>query len=267
MEMEALDLVLDVGNTRTKAAFFGDKGIVDRAHLPQGDLEALDEWIAGRPMRSAVIGSVAARDRALVDHLRRSCPVFEIGGDTPTPLRNAYTTPLSLGVDRLANAVAAALRFPDRPVLAIDAGTCITYDVVDADGSYVGGAISPGMLMRAKAMHAYSARLPLSVPLEQVPVFGTDTSSSLSVGIHHGIVGEIRGFIEHFGYHRPHLAVVLTGGDALRFVRALKSGIFAHPLLTLEGLHAIHVFNRAGDARPGGPGTPDSKGTGPAGQR
>jgi type III pantothenate kinase len=136
---------------------------------------------------------------------------------------------------------------PNRPVLVIDAGTCITYDIVEADGTYSGGAIGPGLMLRAKAMHEYSARLPLVVPGEGTPLLGTTTEQSLASGIHHGMVGEIQGFITALGYQRPQMAVVLTGGDGLRFARALKSGIFALPLLTLQGLHEILEHHRTLD--------------------
>lgn len=257
-------LVLDVGNSRTKAALFGPDRALAWTTLPNGDNDALDRWLAGYVPAAAVVGSVAARDGALLEHLAALCPVLEVMGDTPAPLQNGYGTPLSLGADRLANAVGAVRCFPGRPVLAIDAGTCITCDLVEADGTYHGGTISPGIRLRALAMHGHSARLPLVEPSDDPAPLGNDTRASLEAGIHHGVLGELRGFMTTFGHERPDMAVVLTGGDAPRFARALKSGIFAHPLLTLTGLHAILLYNRPlhlGD----GPGTGDGRGAGPAG--
>jgi type III pantothenate kinase len=215
--------------------------------MANGDMPALERWLGLDRVVQVVIGSVAGPQPEWMDGVRRIAPVFEVLGTTPTAIASAYATPTTLGVDRLANAVAAAAQFPGRPVLVIDAGTCITYDMVEADGIYSGGAIGPGMMLRSKSMHGYSARLPLVVPGDGPPLLGVTTEQSLASGVHHGMVGEILGFIASLGYQRPRMAVVLTGGDGLRFARAVKSGIFAHPLLTLQGLHAIHLHNLALD--------------------
>jgi type III pantothenate kinase len=168
-------------------------------------------------------------------------------------LRTAYRTPVTLGVDRLANALGAVSLFPGRAVIAVDLGTCITYDVVDAEGCYAGGLITPGMRMRAKAMNAYSARLPLVRPTGEPPLIGTDTEGSLLAGVHHGVRAELQGLIADLGQGSHRCAVVLTGGDAPRFTKALKSGIFADPLLTLRGLHALLIHHRS-MAHPAPPG-------------
>lgn len=150
-----------------------------------------------------------------------------------------YEDPSSLGVDRWANAVAAAHLFPARPVLAISLGTCITDDLVTADGVHQGGRISPGHHMRARAMATFTARLPLVDPPSGPPVLGTTTADAMAAGIHHGIRSELGGLIGELRSSLPGLAVVLTGGDAPRYARALESGIFAHPHLTLLGLDLL----------------------------
>jgi type III pantothenate kinase len=240
-----LDLVLDAGNTRTKAALFRGHRLRRTGAMVSGHGPALEGFLAGdRPDRIA-LGSVAAPDPSWEEHLRSLATTFLITGSSKAPVRSAYATPLTLGVDRLANAVGAMAMFPGRPVLAIDLGTCITYDLVTSDGTYCGGAISPGMAMRSRAMNAYSARLPLVEPPADAALMGTDTTTSLASGVHHGIVHELEGFIGRLAHQYPGIAVVLTGGDGLRFARALKSGIFAHPFLTLEGLHAILLHQNA----------------------
>jgi type III pantothenate kinase len=246
-----LDLILDVGNTRTKAGLYRNGRLWAHTHLEHGDGSGLQAFLAGtRPHRIA-LASVAHLRAWSPDELARLAPVFSITGETPAPLTNAYATPETLGADRLANAVGAVRMFPGRAVLAIDLGTCITYDLVDASGVLRGGAISPGLRMRIRAMHAYSARLPLVEPAEGPALVGDTTEASLISGAHHGIVFELQGAIAAHTREHGDLAVVLTGGDALRSARALKSGIFAHPFLTLNGLHAILEYNRpalAGDA-------------------
>ncbi len=249
-------LVLDVGNTRTKLALFRNGEAVRTGHSAHGDTAAVATFLGGARPTAVVAGSVAMHDEAFAAYLNGVAPLLVVRGDTPAPVVNAYGTAASLGADRLANAVAATRRFPGRPALAIDLGTCITYDVVETDGRYAGGAISPGMRMRAQAMNTYSARLPLVFPEQEPQLLGTSTTGSLEAGVFHGVVAELHGFIAAYGYERPGMAVVLTGGDAPRFMGALKSGIFAHPLLTLEGLYAILVHHRPelGLARLGGLG-------------
>ncbi|MBS1580972.1 MAG: type III pantothenate kinase [Bacteroidetes bacterium] len=237
------DLVLDVGNTRIKLALFAEGRIVARDTARHGDAAAVAAFLGPVRPRAVVVGSVAERDEALLAFLRTLGPVTEITGASPAPLRNAYGTPATLGVDRLADAVGAMQLFPGRAALAIDLGTCVTYDLVDGAGAYHGGAITPGLRMRARAMHAYSARLPDVDPPEDAALLGTDTVGSLAAGTHHGLRLELEGFIGAFRQQWPDLAVVLTGGDAPRFARALKNGIFAHPSLTLLGLHALFLHD------------------------
>lgn len=267
MEQPPLHLVLDVGNTRTKAALFKGPELVRwGVFLGTGATSAM-QWLGGERPAQCAVGSVAAPDAGLLGHLRAICPVLEVTGSTPVALRNAYTSTNSLGADRLANAVAAVSYLPGRTVLVIDAGTCITYDLVDADGRYLGGAISPGLRMRAQAMNAYSARLPLVEPAAYAPVLGTDTASCLAAGVYHGVLGEVRGFIKAYGCGTPGTAVILTGGDALNIAAGSESGIFALPLLTLEGLHAILLYNLALDLALGGTSAAGRHGPGTAGQR
>jgi len=256
MDQDPEVLALDQGNTRTKLALFRRGEVVRTGHIAHGDTAAVKAFLGDMRPAAVVVGSVAAHDEAFTAFLGILAPLFVVRGDTKAPVVNAYGTPTSLGADRLANAVGAAARFPGRPVLAIDLGTCITYDVVEADGRYVGGAISPGMRMRAQAMNAYSTRLPLVVPEEEPALVGTSTTGSLASGVFHGVVSELQGFVHALGHERPEMAVVLTGGDAPLFMSALKSGIFAIPLLTLEGLYAIIVHHRPelGPAGPGGHG-------------
>ena len=114
-------------------------------------------------------------------------------------------------------------------------------------------------------MASFTARLPEVLPTGGVEVLGATTEASLAAGMHYGILGELEGFIRRYGRERPGLAVVVTGGDALRFVRGLESGIFAVPLLTLEGYHALLLHQRApGDAADVAPSL-GGHGPGPAG--
>lgn len=257
MHTDEMDLVLDVGNNRTKMGLFGASGIIRSGTVATGDLPSLLEFIASDRPSAVAIGSTAKVDHDLLEAMGKLAPVLVLDGSSASPLLNGYGTQATLGADRLANATAAAMHFPGRAVLVIDAGTCITYDLVNAEGTYAGGAISPGMTMRAMAMHAYSARLPNVELGGTVSEIGTTTHASLEAGIHFGILGEMREFIQRYGHERAGMAVILTGGDAPRFVNALENGIFATPFLTLEGYHALLQHHRTlhGGTHAAGAGT------------
>jgi len=266
--MEALlhDLVIDVGNTRMKAALYGPSGHVRHTVLAHGAVSDLRKWLGPVPLEGVVVGSVAAPDPELERFLSSLAPVVVLSGASPAPVRSGYGTPMTLGVDRLANAVGALEHFPGRAVIAIDLGTCITYDVVDGSGCHRGGLITPGMAMRARAMNAYSARLPLVDVGDTPELVGRDTVGSLQAGVHHGVRAELETLIRDLRHEMPDAAVVLTGGDALRFTRALKNGIFADPLLTLNGSHALLRHHRSlASGPPDGPGR--SPGAGANGDR
>ncbi|MBK7102167.1 MAG: type III pantothenate kinase [Flavobacteriales bacterium] len=263
--MGTLDLILDIGNTRTKLAIYQGGRALSHQVIENGDTAAIEEFLGGAVPDAITVGSTANPDPATIAQLRQLAPVLVLSGDSLSPLQVAYGTRHTLGADRLANAVAAVGRFPGRPILVIDAGTCITYDLCEAEGTYRGGAISPGMHMRSKAMYAYSARLPKVDPDPSPEFLGETTEDSLAAGMHFGILGEMEGFIRRLGKERPGMVVVITGGDAVRFVRGLESGIFALPYLTLEGYHALLQHHRAltGGVLPFG--TAGSSGTSPAG--
>ena len=243
-------LVLDQGNTRLKIGRFQRGRLVDSAAFGPEAIDQAHAFADQGPVDRMVLANIGRIDAGLRARLQGLAPMVEVRADGPSPLVNRYRSALTLGVDRLANAVAAHRSFPGRPSLAIGAGTCITYDLTTADATYRGGAISPGLHMRALAMHTLTARLPLVDPPDGPEVFATDTVGSLGSGIHHGLLFEVIGYIRAFRQQHPDGAVVVTGGDALRIVRGVKSSIFAHPTLTLLGLYALHDHQLALDPPP-----------------
>lgn len=246
-----LDLIVDMGNTRTKLALFKGERLIAHSAIASGNVEQLAGFLRDRMPDRIAIGSVASEHLHFHDRLRSMASVLHISGTSASPLSSLVKEQHTLGVDRLANAVAASAMFPGRCAVAIDLGTCITYDFVDERGTHLGGAITPGMNMRAKAMHQYSARLPLVEVADEPSPIGGSTTSALQAGLHHGILGEIKEFIGAV-HQTQDVVVVLTGGDAPRMARALKSGIFAHPFLTLEGLRLILHHQLGGGGIPGG---------------
>jgi type III pantothenate kinase len=156
---------------------------------------------------------------------------------------NKYNTPETLGKDRLAGVVGAMQLMPASDILVIDAGTALTYDIVTSSGEYLGGAISPGITMRYKALHTFTNRLPLLDYNDDAQLIGYDTSSCIHSGVLNGAAAEMEGIIQQYRQIYPGLRIILTGGDQNYFDKRLKIKTFAAPNLVLEGLNLILDFN------------------------
>jgi type III pantothenate kinase len=168
---------------------------------------------------------------------------IELKSNTPLPLKIQYATPLTLGVDRIADACGAFQLFPNQNNLIIDLGTCINYEFMDSDNNYWGGAISPGVNMRFKSMNTFTAQLPLVEAIGYPELIGNSTISCLQSGVMNGILEEMKGIISRLKSKYPELRVILTGGDYRFFENQLKDSIFAAPELVLVGLNRILIHN------------------------
>lgn len=166
---------------------------------------------------------------------------------TPLPLAIDYATPETLGMDRLAAAAGACYLHPGKNILVIDAGSCITYDLVDCTGTFRGGIIAPGLKMRMRSMAHFTRQLPdISGDWEKLTIglVGKSTKDCLANGAYEGQLHEIEGFISRFRKEYTDLVVMLTGGDADHFESRLKEPIFADSNLVLTGLNRILNYNK-----------------------
>ena len=244
---DMVTLCIDVGNTNTKVAVFRNDIAETIRLFSTSDRMALYSLLEDDKIttfQGAIISSVVQQDDALFDKLRSRIPtVILLNHHTRVPINLAYETPSTLGTDRIAAACAAWHKSGKREALSITCGTCIIYDYIDAHGNYQGGAISPGLWQRLKALHEFSARLPLVEPNE-IPGFpGKNTYHSILAGVLRGMAYEIDGFIDELRQSEPNLHVFLSGGDAHYFATQLKNSIFAAPNLIMEGLNQILLFN------------------------
>ena len=159
---------------------------------------------------------------------------------TPVPIEINYDSPETLGLDRLALAVAACSQYSKKNTLIIDAGTCITYDVILDGKRYIGGGISPGIEMRYRALNHFTGKLPhISATNQEKVSLGKSTSSSIQFGVFRGAIAEIDGIIDRLVSEHQIDSVVLTGGNAKELANHLKNNIFADPYLLLKGLDTI----------------------------
>ncbi len=240
-----MELVIDLGNTNKKVCVYSGGRIVHLEVSDQLSLRTLKEIFGKFPeLSDGIVSSVVTFPvylrKFLEDHLNR---FIELSNRTPVPIKNLYKTPGRLGKDRLSAAVAGSILFAGFPVLVVNAGTCITYDVVTADNEYLGGAISPGIRMRLNALHTFTEKLPLISLNEEAPVLGRDTAESITSGVINGTVEELRGMVRLYRQEYPNLQVVLSGGDAEYLDKHLKIRIFAFPNVVLYGLYEILEYN------------------------
>lgn len=249
------NLTIDNGNTSVKVAYFIGTQVVATNRFLRRDVRLLDRFISTYKPETAIVCSTASSSSSqrivnLVE--KRFQRVMHLTHETPMPIRLGYRTPQTLGRDRIATAVGAwtiAQRLDNASdVLVIDAGTAITYDLVKADGRFVGGNIAPGMELRFKALHEHTGRLPLVDADGDVPVVGYDTDTAIRSGVILGLVGEIKGYIADLKLSHANLMVFITGGNGKFLHQRLDDkDIIYYEHLAAEGLNRIYLYNKANE--------------------
>ncbi|WP_044173140.1 type III pantothenate kinase [Flectobacillus major] len=237
-----MNLVIDLGNTFAKVGVFENNQLIDiQWNLEYDALLAYTQKIM--PER-IIVSSVSYSEETLQKTFRHiTDEVYLLQYTTPVPLVKLYDTPETLGADRVAAAIGATVVYPNQNCLVIDLGTCITYDLVDADCQFHGGIISPGMRMRFKAMNTFTQRLPLIEPDEAPALIGKSTKTAMQSGVINGLAAEINGLIEQYKNVLTKINVILCGGDATFFANRIKYPNFVVPELVLIGLNRILEHN------------------------
>jgi type III pantothenate kinase len=235
-----MNLVIDIGNTRIKAGVFKTNRLIDNVIIEKESLKNLQSFCKKHVgIKNAIVSSTTDYPAGLLVFLKKNFRVIELSDKTPLPFKNGYKTPKTLGKDRLAVVAGAWSIFPKKTSLVINAGTCITYDLIDNKGVYQGGAISPGIDMRFKALNTFTGRLPLIKPNPFKELVGKTTEESILTGVQQGMVNEIEGFINEYKKAYKGLQILLTGGSLPWLKTRLKSKIISEPLLALTGLNVI----------------------------
>ncbi|MGG7034697.1 MAG: type III pantothenate kinase [Flavobacterium sp.] len=239
-------LAVDVGNTRVKAAVFeGAKSLrnfyFEREKFRNKIQDILDEYVN---ISDLVVASVGNIDKNEFFIFENKVKIHQISNLDAFPFQNLYNTPLTLGVDRMVLAAGAVLQFSKINRLVIDAGTCITYDFIDSEDNYQGGAISPGLRLRYESLHHFTAKLPLLEFENQETFIGKSTHESIHSGVINGFVYEIDGFIEEYKKRYPEIKIILTGGDAEFLANRLKNTIFANSNFLLESLNLLYQYQK-----------------------
>ena len=243
-DKNALNLIIDIGNTAAKVALFDGGEMVEVLTESNQSLDCLEALCVKYPVEQGIVATVIdLSERVLAALVALPFPLLWLDSKTPLPVTNLYETPETLGYDRMAAVVGANEQYPRRDILVIDAGTCITYEFIDSKGQYHGGNISPGMQMRFKALNQFTGRLPLIDSNGRKLPMGRDTETAIRAGVLKGMEYEISGYIESMKHKYPELLVFLTGGDEFSFDSSVKSIIFADRFLVLKGLNRILNYN------------------------
>lgn len=240
-----MDLIIDLGNTNFKAATFDKKEIISLEIIPGNINARFSNSVSKVSYESAIISSVVPISKDFINQIKKiSGRLLILDHHTKTPLKNKYKSPETLGPDRLALATGGYSLFPGQNVLVIDAGSCITYDLVSQEGEYCGGAISPGIDMRFKALNHFTGKLPLIAKNKIDFTTGLSTKDSILSGVVNGVIFEAEGYINHYTKESENLKVILSGGDSIFLADKLKYCTFAEPNLLLYGLQEILSFNQ-----------------------
>jgi type III pantothenate kinase len=242
-----MNLVIDIGNTLVKMAVFqGDILIKKKISLRLDFLKNLEELEQKyQKPGNIILSSVSKTPLKWLQKLEEGSRLFILNQQLPQVFTNLYLSANTLGNDRIALVSAASKHFPTENVLVIDSGTCITYDFKNNKNEYLGGAISPGLEMRYKAMHNYTENLPLLDREEEITFIGNTTNSCMHSGVIYGVTFEIDGIIAAYQAQYKDLTIILTGGDSQFLCKRLKNSIFANSNFLLEGLNYILEFNKS----------------------
>ncbi|CAI8241146.1 MAG: Type III pantothenate kinase [Flavobacteriaceae bacterium] len=237
-------LILDIGNTNIKYALYENDECQHIGVLNSEEDSNFEEIINVHPIThifySDVRGRFSNRISTIFPTVKKTSLTTAL---LKFPFKNNYTTPETLGSDRMALMAAACFKYPKQACLVIDMGSCITYDFIDADAVYYGGSISLGIRMRYEALHKQTARLPELLPRRPESILGQSTEASIHAGVYYGIIAELEYQIDTYADKYSNLKIILTGGDHIRLSKSIKKPIFAEPNFLLEGMQALLQYN------------------------
>jgi type III pantothenate kinase len=227
-----MNIVVEQGNTCTKAGVFDQEGhlvhsAVCKGLTMNGLIDIVDLYRPQAAMISSVTGGAPDVRDMLKGKVKGEVRIFDSSTDVPLEVR--YIRPHTLGRDRLAAAVGASYLYPDQDVLVIDAGTAMTFEVIDAKGVYLGGSISPGLTTRFRALHAFTTQLPLIDEGDNeliIGQIGRNTEEAVRTGVVNGMVYEIAGYMQGMWRRYPEAVVLLTGGQANFLEDLVKKELF-----------------------------------------
>ncbi len=250
-------LLYDIGNTHTHLGLADNRRIRRQTDIPTASWfensagRQVRNWLGAARITGAALCSVVPRATAFVSGFTQNAwgvAALELNARTLRGVGIDYPKPSTIGPDRLANAVAARHRF-GAPVVVVDFGTAVTFDVVDRSGNYSGGIIAPGLAAMTEYLHEKTALLPRITIREVKGSVGKSTQEAMLIGAVHGYRGLVRELIMELKKELrcPGLPVAATGGYAKLISSRLPEIAQVDPLLTLEGLRLVWMAHHKND--------------------
>lgn len=243
-----MNLVVDIGNTSVKAAIF-HRGKIE---VKLSSFTEIKAAIKQQPITHCIISKTGSANPVEEFLEEQKFKKFSFGYELKLPISNCYETPQTVGTDRLALMSAAQKFYPKKNVLVIDTGTCITYNFLNAYAQFLGGAIAPGIEMRFKSLHHFTANLPqLSAQsvlknytaANDILLIGNSTEKSIASGVVNGVKAEVNGIVQQYKKEHKKLVVVVTGSGSNLFEKLIEPPTENLPDFQLEGLNYIVEFN------------------------
>lgn len=249
-------LLFDIGNTHTHVGLSSDEKVLRQINIPTAEwsrsdgIAKLKEFIGDQGIRGVSLCSVVPKATPKVLRTAK-----KIAPKVPVVLLNhenvrrsvgvKYPKPETIGADRLANAIAASHYFVS-PVVVVDFGTAVTFDVVDAKKNYVGGIIAPGLSAMTDYLHEKTALLPRIQIRDVSSVIGKNTEEAMLIGAVQGYRGLVQKLIKELAAELKvrRLPVIATGGYAALMAKGIGEITAVHPTLTLEGLRLNWLANQ-----------------------
>lgn len=240
-----MNLIIDIGNSLTKIAIFDEDVIVKKVTTELLSVALINDLKETFPaIEQAILSSVTEVPAEVVKSLNEKLKYFiQFSQLTPVPIVNCYESPTTLGLDRIAAAVGSTVLFPAEDRFIIDAGTAITFDLIDRNDQFLGGNISPGLKTRFRALHEFTGKLPMVEASDQWVEIGKTTEEAIRAGVQKGLIFEIDGMIDQIREKWKGCRIILTGGDSFFFETKLKNAIFVIYEITLVGLNKILEYN------------------------
>ena len=239
----AMNLIIDIGNSGTKLALYDKSKCILTTKYKSPTLRLLTDFTSGYNITGIILSSVGNKPTGPERFAHSvSARFVELTHKTKLPFKISYLTPETLGTDRIAAIAGVFKMFPGAKSLVIDAGTAITFDLIERD-TYLGGNISPGIDMRFRALNRFTRRLPLLERRPEYPMPGKDTASAIVAGVIEGIVYEINEYIRTFEEKYRGINVVITGGDGLFLRERLNEKCIYSPEIVTDGLNYILECN------------------------
>lgn len=240
-----MNLIIDIGNSLCKLAVMKQEEIVEIFRVSSLEISFIEKILKKySEIKKGILSTVRCDDEVMETYLKKEIPYFlKVTHKTPLPIKNCYSTPSTLGIDRLMSAIGGHALFPEKELLIFDLGSAITIDYVNREAEFMGGNISPGMAMRFRALSTFTEKLPLCDSEGDFSLVGKSTEEAIRGGVVMGIKKEIEGYIDDYLSKNNEIVIIFTGGDAKYFVFKVKNTIFVDCDLLLKGLNKVLEYN------------------------